>query len=180
MKSTFLLLAFTLFAVTSHAQNILKFSDLQGTTKPKGDFDTYVSKDSVVYKIGDEIKIGTPEKGNTYTYITVSDLMIQKPISTEYSGATYKISSFEVKKGTICKWYVSIKTNTFYRSSDYPQRLSISVDYAVPVGELVSSSFMTSDAALAQLKVYKDKRDLELITQEEYDKHKAELVKFIK
>ncbi len=39
---------------------------------------------------------------------------------------------------------------------------------------------MTSDEALAELKKTKDKLDLGLITQEEYDKKKAELTPFIK
>jgi hypothetical protein len=39
---------------------------------------------------------------------------------------------------------------------------------------------MTSDDALAELKKAKDKLDLGLITQEDYDKLKAELSKYIK
>ena len=39
---------------------------------------------------------------------------------------------------------------------------------------------MSSEEALAELKKAKDKLDLELITQEEYDKLKAELSKYIK
>jgi hypothetical protein len=39
---------------------------------------------------------------------------------------------------------------------------------------------VSSDDALAQLKKAKDKLDLGLITQEEYDKLKAELTKYIK
>ena len=46
-------------------------------------------------------------------------------------------------------------------------------------GELVSSG-MTSDQALQELKRAKDKLDLELITQLEYDKIKAKLIKYIK
>ena len=39
---------------------------------------------------------------------------------------------------------------------------------------------MTSDDALEKLKKAKDKLDLEVISKEEYEKIKAELVKFIK
>lgn len=38
----------------------------------------------------------------------------------------------------------------------------------------------TSDEALAELKRYKEKLDLQLITQEEYDQKKAELMKYIR
>jgi hypothetical protein len=47
------------------------------------------------------------------------------------------------------------------------------------VGE-VKSFGMTSDEALAALKKAKDKLDLGLITQEEYEKIKSELTPFIK
>ena len=39
---------------------------------------------------------------------------------------------------------------------------------------------MTSEQALEELSRWKKKLDLELITQEEYDKKKAELIKYIK
>jgi hypothetical protein len=39
---------------------------------------------------------------------------------------------------------------------------------------------MTSDEALAELKKAKDKLDLGLISQEDFDKRKAELTPFIK
>lgn len=46
--------------------------------------------------------------------------------------------------------------------------------------EKISSPKLSSDEALAQLKKAKEKLDLQLITQEEYDKLKAELQPFIK
>lgn len=39
---------------------------------------------------------------------------------------------------------------------------------------------MTSDEALAELKKTKDKLDLGIITQEQYDTKKSELLKYIK
>jgi len=39
---------------------------------------------------------------------------------------------------------------------------------------------MTSDQAMKELKTAKDKLDLGLITQAEYDRIKAELIKYIK
>jgi hypothetical protein len=44
----------------------------------------------------------------------------------------------------------------------------------------LNNSTLTSDEALAELKRAKDKLDLGLITQEEYDKLKSELAKFIR
>jgi hypothetical protein len=53
------------------------------------------------------------------------------------------------------------------------------IEDAITVGE-VKSFGMSSDEALAALKKAKDKLDLGLISQEEYDKIKAELTPFIK
>jgi hypothetical protein len=39
---------------------------------------------------------------------------------------------------------------------------------------------LTNDEALAELKRFKEKLDLQLITQEEYNQKKAELIKYIR
>ena len=39
---------------------------------------------------------------------------------------------------------------------------------------------LSSDEAISLLKKFKEKLDLQLISQEEYDKKKAELLKYIK
>jgi hypothetical protein len=55
----------------------------------------------------------------------------------------------------------------------------LNIEDAIAVGEIKSFG-MTSDEALAALKKAKDKLDLGLISQEEYDKIKAELTPYIK
>lgn len=50
---------------------------------------------------------------------------------------------------------------------------------AIAQGEVMTSGY-SPDEALQELKRWKDKLDLEIITQEEYDAKKAELMKFIK
>ena len=52
-------------------------------------------------------------------------------------------------------------------------------DGAVSNGE-IKSKIMSSDQAIEELKKWKDKLDLELISEEEYKQKKAELVKYIK
>jgi hypothetical protein len=53
------------------------------------------------------------------------------------------------------------------------------MEEAMASGE-VKTKGMTSDEAMSQLKKGKDKLDLGIITQEEFDKMKEELVKYIK
>ena len=51
---------------------------------------------------------------------------------------------------------------------------------AIANGELIDKDFITPEQALKKLKMEKDKLDLGLITQEEFDKKKSELAKLIK
>lgn len=55
----------------------------------------------------------------------------------------------------------------------------INFESAIKNGEIISK-IMSSDQALAELKKWKDKLDLGLITEEEYNKKKEELSKYIK
>jgi hypothetical protein len=55
----------------------------------------------------------------------------------------------------------------------------IDLENAIASGEIVGLG-MTSDKALEELKKAKDKLELEIITQEEYDKIKAELMEYMK
>lgn len=67
------------------------------------------------------------------------------------------------------------------RTKGYSGLTNYTIDFenALSNGE-VKGFGKTSDEALAELKKAKDKLDLGLISQEEYDKVKAELVPFIK
>ena len=48
------------------------------------------------------------------------------------------------------------------------------------IDELLQDDVQISEEAIAEIKKAKDKLDLEIITQEEYDKIKADLMKYIK
>jgi hypothetical protein len=57
--------------------------------------------------------------------------------------------------------------------------LSLKFESTIDFGEITSKG-MTSDDALSELKKAKDKLDLGIITKEEYEAKRTELVKFIK
>jgi len=59
------------------------------------------------------------------------------------------------------------------------ENYTIRIENAIAAGE-IKSIVMTSDEALSELKKAKDKLDLGLITQAEYDSLKVELSKYIK
>ena len=87
------------------------------------------------------------------------------PVSENYTFFTGKRTGYSV----------SFRTKGITGLSNY----SIQFENALSTGEIKGFG-LSSDDALAQLKKGKDKLDLGLITQEEYDKLKADLTKYIK
>jgi len=158
----------------SFAQEI-KYSDL--STSKRGDFTSYVASDGAVYKIGDRIKIGVPSSNKTFAFITEGDGLLL-PITNllaSSSGQETEIKKIWVVGNKRAGFSVSFRTKGITGLSNY----TIQFENALSTGE-VKGFGKTSDDALAELKKAKDKLDLGLITQEEFDKLKVELAKYIK
>lgn len=150
----------------------LKYSDI-GNEKLKGRFSEYISKDGAIFTVGETITIGkgTGENGD---FVHLEHTGTRLPAS--FSGYKLTIESIFCYGNKNVGWKAKIMTNKLTRLGApvffYPEDI-------VNTGELVGYG-MSSDDALQELKRCKDKLDLELITKEEYDRKKAELVKFIK
>ena len=162
-----------LFAAHYSFSQDVKFKDL-ATTK-RGEYTTYTSKDSIVYKVGDKIKIGAPSTGDKmFAYVTTGD-GIWTPVLRVQAGAAGQES--EIKKIIVdgnkrTGYFVFIKAKAAIGL------YTIQIENAIANKEVVTS-LMTSDEALAQLKKAKDKLDLGLITKKEYEELKGRLAKFI-
>lgn len=156
---------------------VLKQDDLNAEKRPKGVFTSYESKDGSVYNIGDKITIGVPSSNKTFAFITEGDgvLLPITQLLASASGQQVEIKRIDVGGTKRTGFYASLRCKGLTGLSNY----SVQLENAISVGE-VKSYGMTSDEALAELKKAKDKLDLELITQEEYDKIKADLMKYIK
>jgi hypothetical protein len=170
---SYLLLIFT-FSLNAQTLN---YSDLSSGTKPKGKFQQYISKDGVTFNVGDKINIGKPSSATgDYIYISCVTAM----------GDVVKLNANIANTSTeIKKIYVGGNKKSGFKSAFASIATGVSKYYyfiedALESGEIKSDSFMTSDDALEKLKKAKDKLDLEVISKEEYEKIKAELVKFIK
>lgn len=162
--------------LVSFGQETLRYSDL--SEKPgQWNFDNYESKDGYLYKTGDKIKIGTPSSNKTFAFIMEGDGFLL-PITNASAFASGQM--VEIKKVTytgtrrvgfaavlVCKGPTGLSN---YR---------IQLENAIETGEAKGLG-MTSDEALAELKKCKDKLDLGLITQDEFNSKKSELSKFIK
>jgi len=162
------------FADAASAQ-VAKF----GEVEKKGDYESYIAKDGTHYKLGDEVKVGSPQGGNqTFTYVSeyYGFLTESKPCPTiRCTGLAYKIINFKAGgKGQGFRMWAMLTPALGGRGT-----LTVNFEAALDSGELIGRGY-TSDQALQELKKWKDKLDLELITQAEYDQKKEELAKYVK
>ena len=164
----------TISASTVFGQEI-KFADL--ATAQRGEFTSYLGSDGAVYKIGDRVKIGVHSSNKTFAFITQGDglLIPITNLTASFSGNETEIKRISVVGNKRMGYSVSFRTKGITGLSNY----SIQFENALSTGEIKGFG-LSSDDALAQLKKGKDKLDLGLITQEEYDKLKADLTKYIK
>ncbi len=175
MKIKLLIALFFTIAISTVVGQEIKYADL--ATAQRGEFTSYLGSDGAVYKIGDRVKIGVPSSNKTFAFITEGDGFII-PITNLYassSGTETEIKKIFIIGNKRAGYSVSFRTKGLTGLSNY----TIQFENALSTGEVKGFGF-SSDDALAQLKKGKDKLDLGLITQEEFDKLKTELTKYIK
>lgn len=207
MKKIFTLLCIVL-CLCSNAQTVT-YQDIldqksakELTGKNGGDNITaYVASDGVTYTIGSTITYGYPTNGKYYLYFkdvtgswlntlsedsdaSASDRAVNQEraerIENRAGGvATIKkiqclpIDGFN-KKTSGCKIYLVLNRGGLACTN---------FEEAIATKEIVTKANaedVASEAALQELKKWKEKLDLQIITQEEYDAKKAELMKLIK
>ena len=175
MKLNLILAAIFSISATMVFGQEINFADL--ATAERGEFTSYLASDGAVYKIGDRIKIGVPSSNKTFAFITEGDgiLLPITNLTAFSSGTETEIKRIFVYGSKRAGYAVSFRTKGYTGVSNY----TIQFENALSVGE-VKGFGLSSDDALDQLKKAKDKLDLGLITQEEFDKLKAELAKYIK
>lgn len=180
----YLLAASVLLYSTCYSQGI-KYSDITSITKRSYDrFDSYEASDGQIYKVGDKITIGLPSSTNrVFSFIwfqpTALDVLAEVPMSfanVRSSGDLTEIKRIYLVGTKRAGFSVEMVTKGFYVLSN---NYTISFENALKSGEIKGSG-MTSDQALQELKKAKEKLDLGIISQEQYDILKTDLLKYIK
>lgn len=165
--TTLLVLLFNI--LTIHSQEV-KYSEI--TKEQEGYINSYLASDGAIYKIGDKIKIGLPYSNckSTFTFLKLTSNNV---MTSDYSGQEVIISKMLV--------YGDDKTgySVFVYTKGYVGEYEIQFESALKTKEIISQG-KTSDEALQELKKEKEKLDLQIITQEEYERKKLELIKYIK
>jgi len=141
------------------------------TKRVKGKIQTYISKSGEEFSVGDEIELGPAFRNETYDFIKQNGGIEFHPLHTMASNSVVRI-----KKITSRSKLVYVNTT---KANGYVYALAIiNLEGALSNGEVISN-VMNSDQALEELKKWKSKLDLELITSEEYEAKKKELAKLI-
>ncbi len=132
---------------------------------------SYTASDGVKYEVGKTITFGHAAGNGVFTSASCfTALTYPTPISSNYYGQSFPIVSVEIGKN----YDVWILINAFGGS-----KIQVNLEQALSLGEIQSEGY-TSDKALEELTKWKQKLDLGLITEEEYNNKKAELSKYIK
>lgn len=174
VKVMMMTLMMCLMTMNSFGQEV-KYSELS-TTK-RGKYTSYVASDGGVYRIGDRIKIGFPSSNKTFAFITEGDGYLIPITNATAKSSGYEVEIKEILVGGTKRTgiFVYFRTKGFTVLTNY----LINFENALATGE-VKGFGMTSDEALSELKKAKDKLEFGLMTQEEFDKLKEDLSKYIK
>ncbi len=152
--------------IEKYTKNRLKFKGLSIV------YDEYLSKDGFLYKVGDDIKISKPVSGDKFSFITDRWTQSQAPSTMIGKDMVIKNIMLIGNKNSGYELCMTIK-------SKMAEELILKFESAIKFEEIKPKG-MTSDEALSELKKTKDKLDLGLISKEDYEVKKIELIKFIK
>jgi hypothetical protein len=152
-----------------------------------GDLESIQLDNGAILKIGDTITIGTATGSGRYNFLTQNAVCMG---STNYSSNVSCIDGYYSLGSTAGGSRVVVKEirarfkkiaviATHAQGFLYATRV-LSISSAIDSGEIKINGFISSDEALLLLKKAKDKLDLGLITQDDFNKIKLDLSKFIK
>lgn len=197
------LISICLFAQTVTYQDILAQKSAKELTGRTGgdDISVYVASNGVTYTKGSTITYGYPTNGKYYVYFkNVTGSVLGTLTEDGNSNASTSAANQEVyervenraggvatikriqcvpldpynRKSSGCKIYLVLNRGGL-ACTNFEEALATK-----EIITKVDPSDAASEAALEELKRWKEKLDLQIITQEEYDAKKAELMKVIK
>lgn|SRR5690606_23090868 len=140
--------------------------------KNNASFKEYQTKSGDLLKIGDTLVFGTATSSEGFVYINQANMKVH-PTHSGKKVPIHKIKSYGNDKTGYTVW-ISVKGFGLY---------PVDIDYenALLNGEIINpNGKLTKQQAIQLLKEKKELLDLEIISQEEYDKIKNELTPIIR
>jgi len=171
---TILLIGSILFSCSILAQTEWTADMVKNATKNKTGIIEYTASDGSVWTVGNRITFGNPTGVGVFNSISMGDGMISvvQQVPASWSGSEAEIKKIRVsgtkRQGRLL--WVTCKGPM--------QPFHLKIEKAIELGEVVTEGY-SSDKALEELKRAKDKLDLGLITQEEFNILREELSKYI-
>ena len=172
-KIKFLVVIIIMYCNNIFAQTV-DYKDLNAAQK--GRYSEYVSKDGSVYQVGGKLEVLRPSFNKEFTYIKEGDgvLIPYEDAKSSVSGKTLEIKKIMVVGRARTGYSVTIVTKGVIALLLY----SVDLENAISAKEIKSYG-KTSEEAMVELKSAKDKLDLELISKEEFENVKKDLLKYI-
>lgn len=175
------------FGMNAQVLEYAQVKNAQKRSEINKDITEYISENGTSFKVGDILKINHPSNGQIFTSMTIRMTTFEMLALDQYEQRNF---DYNVYARTIAK--TALKIKSFVIEGDKKKGFTIAanldgvghniqvrLEYGLELGE-IGDYIMSSEEALAKLKSEKDKMDLGLITAEEYNSRKLELVKFIK
>ena len=170
-----ILLVLVLFCSISGFAQTATFTDV--LMNKRGDYDEYISPDNGSFKVGDTITLGKPATGKYFSCVGFHGLLGETLISADIKDAGNKAV---IKRIVIQYNILTIKTFKPLLSNTSNFGFNINnLEIAIANGEIVCN-VLSSEDALTKLETEKKKLDLGVITPEQYEMKKKELIKYIK
>lgn len=170
----FLSLFFFVITVSVYAQSEWTHETIKSETRNINLIEKYTASDGSTWEVGQTVTFGVTSGNGVFTYVYLGDgvMTAVTPAMAGWGGKTAEIKKIQYignnKNGR----------NIWVICKGPGQPFRIDLEMALKTGEVATDGY-TSEKALDELKRAKDKLDLGLITQEEFDKLKAELAKYI-
>ena len=159
-------LAFNSFAQTATYDQVIN-------KKVIGKIQQYTAKSGQIFQVGDTLTLGVPSRNDQFNYIHEIRASGHHPLPNTASDSIVAIKKINIHSITTMVIVYTTKPQVFVN-----ELIISNLEGAITDGE-IKSKIMSSDQALSELNKWKDKLELKLISQEEYDAKKAELIKYI-
>lgn len=171
MKKLKLIIVLMFLTIASFSQ-VATFKEVEANVA--GKYEAYITKAGEMFKVGDTITIG--KASNSLKYVYVASVAL---------GSSYPLTDGDIPNKSAIIKNIAIRNSNLMVTTFKPAGMNIvslgitQLEQAITAGE-IKSKYPTSDEALQTLKKEKDKLDLGVITTEQYETKKAELIKYIK
>ena len=165
-----LILSMMLLNTAIYSQ-IAEYGKIPRPNSFKDDYTAYITKSHDTLRIGDTLIFGKAT-GITYMHITQDG----RGVSPSFAGRKVVVHNLHAFKQKLWQGLIFVNVKGFGMVPVY-----INYEIAFETGEILhNDGKLNREQAIAKLKEAKDLLDLQIITQEEYDKLKDELTPIIK